>query len=330
MQSSNVLSPWHFIQSRLQESSPVVLLYVVESQGSSPGRRGFYMAASEIQCIGTIGGGIMEYKLVELSREMIRTRDTRVKIITQYHDKEHATDQSGMICSGMQRVVIVPILSYHDSLMGCLNAVNRQTHGQLVIATGGLSFDSSVTEKEGWYYQNDTDWYYRETLGRRPCVHIIGAGHVSLALSELLSKIGYSVIVYDDRADLNTLEFNQWAKKQIVDYERIAKLLVLNKNDSLVIMTIGYRSDKIVLRQLIDMPCQYIGMLGSLEKVKQVVTELRHEGFSEEQLQRVHAPIGLPIHSQSAYEIAVSIAAEMIKERNSSKKSGSISISEAT
>lgn len=298
-----------------------MLLYVVESQGSSPGRQGFYMATSEEECTGTIGGGIMEYKLVELSREMIRTREAGVKLVTQYHDKDHPNDQSGMICSGMQRVAIVPIrITYREVVMRCIQAITEPTPGQLEITASGLAFDIDGTGNEGLNYQSDTEWYFRDTPGRRSHVHIIGAGHVSLALSEVLSLIGYSVIVYDDRKDLNTLEMNQWAEKQTVDYEDIAKYVIVNENDALVIMTIGYRADKMVLRQLIDFPFRYIGMLGSAEKINRVFTELRNEGLSERQLNRVHAPIGLPIHSQSAYEIAISIAAEMIKERNAAKK----------
>jgi xanthine dehydrogenase accessory factor len=101
---------WTFIESQLSQGIAVVLLYVVDSQGSSPGRQGFSMAlsaAGEMQ--GSIGGGIMEHKWIERARQMLRQGDREVLLVRQYHDKTHLHDQSGMICSGEQVLVIMPI-----------------------------------------------------------------------------------------------------------------------------------------------------------------------------------------------------------------------------
>ena len=81
-------------------------------------------------------------------------------------------------------------------------------------------------------------------------------------------------------------------------------------------MSFGYRTDAIALRQLIRRRWKYLGMLGSAEKVRTLFDDLRAEGFTEEELARVHAPIGLPIHSKTPEEIAVSIAAEIVRVKN--------------
>ena len=60
---------WEFIAEKLRSGIPVILLYVLESNGSSPGRQGFKMAVSNGELCGSIGGGIMEYKLVETAKE---------------------------------------------------------------------------------------------------------------------------------------------------------------------------------------------------------------------------------------------------------------------
>jgi xanthine dehydrogenase accessory factor len=81
-------------------------------------------------------------------------------------------------------------------------------------------------------------------------------------------------------------------------------------------MTFGYRSDLVALRALLRHPVRYLGVMGSAAKIAELLTTLRAEGVSEELLGRVHAPIGLSINSRTPEEIAISIAAELIRERN--------------
>jgi xanthine dehydrogenase accessory factor len=82
-------------------------------------------------------------------------------------------------------------------------------------------------------------------------------------------------------------------------------------------MTFGYRSDDIALRALLNKPFTYLGVLGSKTKMEKLFTEYRKDEIKEELLQRVHSPIGLEINSQTPEEIAVSIAAEIIRVKNS-------------
>lgn len=318
MQNSNALRPWNFILSCIQELRPVVLLYVVESEGSSPGRQGFCMAASESESCGTIGGGIMEYKLVELCRDMMKQEDEQIRLVTQYHDKTHTTDQSGMICSGMQRVVIIPIQQAHQGFIeDCMNAIIDDKPIRIEITPVGIKLDENSKVQDGLLFVSEKSWQYHEIIGIRFKLHVVGAGHVSLALSELMSRLGFYVVLYDDRPDLNTFLENSWAdEKHVVDYEEIGSVILNSSQDYIVIMTIGYRSDKIVLRQLIDTRYMYLGMLGSEAKIRRLVEELCNEGCTNAQLSKINAPIGVQIFSQTAYEIAVSIAAEIIQIKN--------------
>src|SRR5687768_15367705 len=97
------LDTWKFLKQRLENNIPVLLLYVLESKGSSPGRQGFFMAADANGSMeGSIGGGIMEYKFVELAIQQARSieKDSKSRLERQVHDKTEGTNQSGMICSG--------------------------------------------------------------------------------------------------------------------------------------------------------------------------------------------------------------------------------------
>ena len=81
-------------------------------------------------------------------------------------------------------------------------------------------------------------------------------------------------------------------------------------------MTFGYRTDDVALKALLGKEFKYIGLLGSKYKVEKMFDDYRKEGVKEEWLQRIHTPVGLAIKSQTPEEIAVSIAAEIIRVKN--------------
>lgn len=214
MSISEQLTVWQFIENCLERYTPVALLYVVKSSGSSPGRKGFHMAASPLKCVGTIGGGIMEHKLVELCRNRLSKSDYQSRLITQYHDKVHDTDQSGMICSGMQMVAMVPLgIAQLENIRRCIEVFSGRGEAYLCIEPDTISVVNAQNQEEGLVYTDATAWRYCEKIGTQPRLHIIGAGHVSLALSELMSMLGFYVIVYDDRPGLNTLSANRFARE---------------------------------------------------------------------------------------------------------------------
>ena len=101
---------WSFIVKKLEQEINIVLMLVLESAGSSPGRQGFKMAVSaDDQMDGSIGGGIMEHKLVVKARDMLKKKEQNYFFKKQIHRKDSPQDQSGMICSGEQTVVLIPI-----------------------------------------------------------------------------------------------------------------------------------------------------------------------------------------------------------------------------
>src|SRR5688572_17084972 len=92
---------WTFIAENLAAGKPVAMLAVLHSEGSSPGRTGFKMAVDpDGQMQGSIGGGIMEHKLVETARNLLQKSETKPIFKRQIHSKKAPQNQSGMICSG--------------------------------------------------------------------------------------------------------------------------------------------------------------------------------------------------------------------------------------
>ncbi len=314
---------WRFINDKLNQNIPLVLLYVLDSKGSSPGRQGFKMAvAKDGEIMGTIGGGIMEHKLVEQARSILQNGVEKNILKPQYHDKTSSKDRSGMICSGNQFVALIPLNQSHKNTIKQIVSISKErNNGLLKITPTEFAFSKNIDpasdSKKDFKFENEENWSYSESIESASVVHIIGGGHVGLALSEVMNLLGFYVKVYDDRSELNTLEQNRFAQEKIiVDYEKIDQQMEFDESDFVTIMTFGYRSDKAILKRLYDKKFAYIGMMGSAAKTDELFQELVDEGIPREKLSYIKAPIGINISSKTTMEIAISVASEIISEKN--------------
>lgn len=314
------LKLWQFVLSQLEAGAPVVLMCVLESHGSSPGRRGFKMAVSSKRIVGSIGGGMMEHKFVELAKERLLEETDNFLVKKQVHSKEAKLNQSGMICSGEQTIYLSPVKQDDIGTIRLLiNSLEQCQHGALKFSPLGIQF-SILPISEDYFFEliSDNEWVYRERTGFKNVLHIVGGGHCGLAISELMSKMDFEISIYDDRAGLNTMVENDFVQHKtfLSDYSELASLIRGGKNVFVVIMTFGYRSDNIALRALINKDFKYLGVLGSQSKMKELFKEWKSDGLSLKNLNKIFSPIGLSIKSQTPQEIAISIAAEIIKVKN--------------
>lgn len=311
---------WHFILKHLNNSQPVILLCVLDSHGSSPGRQGFKMAVTSDEIFGSIGGGIMEYKFVEMAREKLLSNSMNPLIRKQIHNKSAKMNQSGMICSGEQTIALFQLsIDHSNPIKKLINCIENNRYGLLKISNKDFSFSENDSESVNYFQMNsEEDWQYSETIGYKNHLYIIGGGHCALALSKIMSQMDFNIHLYDDRKDLNTFIQNTFVKekKVISDYSVLKDLIPSGNNIFVVIMTFGYRTDDIALRSLIDKDFKYLGVLGSQSKMEKLFEEWRKDNLTEEKLNKLFAPIGVPINSQTPEEIAVSIAAEIISVKN--------------
>lgn len=315
------LSTWKLISSSMDNNIPVMLLYVLESQGSSPGRQGFFMAVNEKgEMDGSIGGGMMEHKFVEMVKEKLRDHLPANDIRKQVHDKSAAKNQSGMICSGEQTILLHTLQPGDKiSIENIIQSLERQQNGTLTLSPAGIQFYADSPDVDyGFFIQSEDDWLYVEKTGYKNNLYIIGGGHCALALSKLMRSMDFYIRVYDDRQDLKTMIENEAAHEKyfLETYEGIASCIPEGNQEYVVIMTFGYRSDDIAVRGMIGKSYGFVGLLGSQAKVNKMLDEYRKEGIDETWLQRIHTPVGLDIKSQTPEEIAVSIAAEIIRVKN--------------
>jgi xanthine dehydrogenase accessory factor len=298
-----------------------MLLYVLESKGSSPGRQGFFLIVNALgEMEGSIGGGIMEHKMVELAKDTLRQHTSPAPLRRQIHDPSIEKDKSGMICSGEQTIFLYPLKKTEQpQVEKLIHSLEDRRTGSLILKPGSFRFED---ERAALHYsfqkKADEDWEYVERTGYKNQLFIIGGGHCSLALSKLMSDMDFYIRVYEERQELKTVVENNFAheKQQVADYSSLKELVPSGEENYVVIMTFGYRTDDIVLRALKEKKYRYLGVMGSRKKMETLVDNYRKEGFDPEFIHSIHSPVGIQIKSQTPEEIAVSIAAEIIREKN--------------
>jgi xanthine dehydrogenase accessory factor len=311
------LPAWTLAAAALRAGQPAALLCVVRSEGSSPGRQGFKMVVTADAAAGSIGGGIMEHKWVELARQRLRQGDYTPLLRPQIHRREAPADRSGMMCAGEQDVLLWPLRPSDLPAVAAIEMALQTLGGGAWAVSEACGLRLMEEATAGFYaYQPGAAWHYREQLGFRDQLTIVGGGHVSLALSRLASQLEFNLTVLDDRADLPTLDANHFAhrRQRVARYETLA--VAPGPHQYVVVMTVGYRTDAVALRQLLGHQYAYLGVMGSATKVAELRRVLAEEGFSAADLARLRGPIGVPVNSRTPEEIAVSIAAELIAVRN--------------
>lgn len=166
----------------------------------------------------------------------------------------------------------------------------------------------------------------REIDGRRLIIEvarpsekviICGGGHVGRAVAGAARFLDFAVTVIDDRADFVSRERFPDENVQLIaaDFVQALRGLHFTAATHVVIVTRGHKHDEICLKEVIERPARYIGMIGSRRRTTTIREHLRKEGVSVESLKRVHAPVGLDIGAQTPEEIALAIMSEIVMVR---------------
>jgi len=311
---------WNFTHKTISSDKKVVLLTVAESSNSSPGKQGFKMVVSEdAEQFGTIGGGIMEKDMFEYSLDLLFGNESKT-IKRLHHTDKTKYEKSGLICGGYQIIIFSVIDKSHSGLIEKIISLSKKKqNGELVISHTAIKYNNADTMSPvSFTYKTDDEWEYRENIGLPLIAFIAGGGHVGLAVSRIMKSIGFYVIVFDHREDVFTIEQNVYADEIIITkYEEIGSKIIEGERSYIIIVTPMHAGDSATLKSVINKNVKYIGMMGSKRKIKSIFDALREDGVDEKLFKRVHTPIGLEIEAESPEEIAISIAAEVIKKKNS-------------
>jgi xanthine dehydrogenase accessory factor len=309
----------------LTSGENVILATIIADSGSTPRGAGARMAMiSDGSSIGTIGGGAVEYKVQQMALDALKDKKSQIRsFILSPNEKEDL----GMVCGGNVTVYIQYISAGDEN-------------ARKMFAYGAELFSQNI---DSWLVADITDEtdcrmsihttppdvqaeasgrkYYSEPLTKAGRVYVFGGGHVSRELVPLLSHLGFSCVVFDSLPKFANKELFPAADDAILgDFDNISSSVGITEKDYVVIMTRGHSFDLAVQAQALRRSPRYIGAIGSRAKVAAVSKKLREQGFSQEEIDSVHSPIGIDIKADTPAEIAVSIAAELIMVRAGSKK----------
>jgi xanthine dehydrogenase accessory factor len=305
----------------------------------------------DFSIIGTIGGGIFEAEAIKLSSKVF---ESGAYIIKKCSITSERAEKLESACGGDIKLLL-EYVDYNDSKMVEMykNVQKlKRRRDNFVIVTRIPEEGKSIKGIDKWvcsesslygeeddkvqcvirkireefkhittqYIDLDGGHYLIEPVLNSKTLYIIGAGHVSQKIAEVTKILDFKTIVIDDRKEFaNRERFKDVEEVKVVpSFQNILKYINVDNNSYIVIVTRGHAYDKEVLGQMLRTDAEYIGMIGSKTKREFVYNRLLNEGYTEEDLKRVHSPIGITIFAQTPEEIAISIAAELIKvERES-------------
>lgn len=324
----------------LDKGEEAVLVTIIASSGSTPRGSGSRMLVKADGTIkGTVGGGAVEYQAMGIAIEAMKNKASHTKGFTLTRNQ---VADIGMVCGGNVVVYFQYIRPRDSEFLGLcreiLKALSRDEDSWLLLditdetcwkmglysrSTGFLGlqmrkeapamelFGSNAVQRE-----IEGRRYYVEPLIQAGTVYVFGGGHVARELVPVLSHVGFRCVVMDDRKEFaNPQVFPQAAETIVGNLRRIEDFIHIRPCDYVCIMTRGHQFDYYVQRQVLGMKSCYIGIMGSRNKIRVVTDKLLSDGFSRDEIEACHMPIGMDIHAETPAEIAISIAGELIDIR---------------
>lgn len=333
----------------LQAGEGFALAVIIHQSGSTPRGVGAKMLIrADESSVGTIGGGLLEAEVRRCAQIVMAEK---VPMLLYFNLDSQTAGQQGMICGGEAEIYIdyvnPQVPDYVEIFRIMLQILENGGFVRLGIyvergktspldcrqclllpdgtAIGPLLIDSVILES-GWnsdegyeiYTISDDRQFYLWYIGNDPKAMVFGAGHISEKLVPMLSMVGFETVVLDDRSEFaNTARFPTADRVIVLPSfsQGLFEIEPCDGNTFCVIVTRGHVFDSIVLEQCLCQPARYIGMIGSRTKRDAIYAKLKNRGINQDQIDRVHSPIGVDIGAESPEEIAVSITSEMIRVR---------------
>jgi xanthine dehydrogenase accessory factor len=341
------------LNAALARRLPCVYCAVVETRGSTPQKAGAAMLVyPDGTQAGTLGGGCVEAEVKR--RALLGLNDTgKVEVLTFCLDDDYGWDD-GLICGGRMTILAQPLAAgssilersarYYHHLHELAASGTGYTEAVVIGDALGLPIGdrylfnatgdpfTHLAERPAWeaIAAHVAPLASRPKPGTRQGVAympaqpritllLVGGGHVGQAVASLASEVGFDIWVLDDRDKFVSPERFPTASRRLVgDVGTTLRDLTptLTSHTFAVILTRGHNHDEEALYHLARTACGYVGMIGSKRKIRMIFEDLVAKGIPAEALEKVHAPLGYNIGSQTVPEIAVSIVAELIACRN--------------
>ena len=333
----------------IEAANPFVLATILSHKGSTPRTSGSrMMVRSDRTIAGTIGGGLVEARVMAAAADMMDTIASTVMEFTLDQELKAGMD---MVCGGSLTVWLRSFVPpFSDELKTVFQGIRDfEASGKpgLVVTRicDGIPDVPCLVDPAGpppllprALAADIGDGKFRgpapvrqvygleafmiEPFSGRQTLYIFGAGHVGYQLGQMAPRVDFSTVVIDDRETFaNPKRFPHAGQVLVVpDFNTAFEGLTVDDKSYIVILTRGHLHDQEVLEQALATDAAYIGMIGSRKKRDQIYGNLAAKGICASRLSAVHSPIGTEIRAETPAEIAVSILGELICERAALKE----------
>jgi len=340
---------YSIIIDSLKSGKSSVLATILKQGGSSsrgPGARMLIMEDGSI--VGTVGGGILEKAVIDASPGVFSSRSPMIfrsspemacgGDVEVFLAPLSQVDQACLetfknaeeISMGGGSVILAMALDARLWQRGRTGVASLKSSGETTGFLQDMEDAAKTLASQARYlfdrrkpeiivcYDNEGNKFslFAEPVTSSPVLYVFGAGHVSSEVVPLAGRVGFKVIVIDDRPEFLKEGYFQDAEEVFLyAYDDVMKKFSINECSFIVIATRSHSCDEEVLGQALHTDARYIGMIGSRRKIATIFGNLKNHGFTDQDLARVHSPIGLDIGAETPQEIALSVVAELVKER---------------
>ena len=303
------------------EKKRVWLATVTKTWGSSPRPIGSTFCCNEDgRTMGSLSGGCVEEDLLEkLIEKQVANGEPEVIL---YGKSKEESDRFGLPCGGQLEVVLEPQFNERN-LKAFLQIRDQLKKRACVLKTTDLKSGKIQTELKNTFseleFLEENQKILKHTLGPRFQLFLIGAGEVSQYLAQIAKMLDYHVLVCDPREDM--IEQFKVEGVQLISGmpDDAINCYVKDEMSAIVALTHDPRIDDMGLMQALKTSAFFIGAMGSKKTSEKRRERLLQLNLSKSEIDRLHAPVGLPIGSKTPAEIAISIIAQLSSIRNKNR-----------
>lgn len=282
----------------LDNGTPAIWVCVSDTKGSVPRERGAMMIVTEQQAFGTIGGGHLELKSIEVAREMFA-----LKVETATFRHFPLGPALGQCCGGAVDVVLMPVCEPDRAMLLQLQVIEQ--HGGRFVVERTLDTGAQLVlplDFEPW------------------SIWVFGAGHVGQAIAQVLATLPCQVRWVDSR-DAVFPEHLQPNVRIVETDDAAAQVRTIPANADVLVLTHSHALDLDICLELIKRDdLAYIGLIGSKTKAATFKKRFEQRGYAGAAIARINCPIGRPLLSAGLDNkhpgvIAVAVAVDLIERR---------------
>jgi xanthine dehydrogenase accessory factor len=302
----------------------VAVATVVSTERSAPRDPGAVLAVSEAGDVaGSVTGGCVEPAVYGEAREVLAGGEPRLKT---YGIADEEAFEVGLPCGGTVHIFVDRLDP--ELVAPIAEAVREERPIALEMRITGEGAGEKrlvgpddegpaarlLARGETGIVDTQEGQLFVSSFAPRPNMYVFGAVDHAAALASIGRFLGYRVTVCDARAKFVTSERFPDVDELVVEWpDRFLAGAPVDERTAICVLTHDHKFDVPVLKVALETTAGYIGAMGSRRTNADRAERLRADGVAEEDLGRIHAPIGLKIGSRSPEEVAVAIAAEIVQ-----------------